>query len=87
MEIKIMSTDDAAASPAGKGREEPDALDMPNRPDIDWFKLFNPLRMLKHLTWKYKWLILKVLLLVFVVLFIVIFVYTAPTAIWGKLLP
>ncbi|CAB1343233.1 unnamed protein product [Coregonus sp. 'balchen'] len=75
-ELHLMSAEEAEKSPVGLGRNEPDPLEKPNRPDTSvmlfvnplnrpdttflWF--LSPLKAIRYLVCnRYKWLIIKII--------------------------
>ncbi|XP_012269850.2 otoferlin isoform X2 [Athalia rosae] len=78
-EIHLLTKDEAEKNPAGYGRNEPDPLDKPNRPDASFMWFLNPLKSIKYIVWhNYKWAILRVLVLLAVVVLILLFFYAIP---------
>ncbi|KAF4526570.1 hypothetical protein B566_EDAN009586 [Ephemera danica] len=52
LELDIVTKEEAATRPAGKGRDPPRALPEPQRLDTNFFWLMNPGRALKYLLWR-----------------------------------
>ncbi|XP_058978172.1 otoferlin-like [Musca domestica] len=78
-EFHLLTKEEAEQNPAGFGRNEPDALEKPNRPDASFMWFVNPLKSIRYIVWhNYKWAILKGLLFCGLVLFFVLFVYSVP---------
>ena len=74
-----MSLEEAEKHPAGAGRNEPDPLEKPNRPDSSFMWFLNPFKSLKYILWhNYKWMILKLLLLTLLIALLVLFFYAMP---------
>ena len=48
-EIHLMSAEEAEKQPAGLGREEPDPLEKPNRPDTSFVWFMTPLKSIQYL--------------------------------------
>ncbi|CAH2103117.1 unnamed protein product [Euphydryas editha] len=86
-ELHLLTREEADKVPAGLGRNEPDALDKPNRPDASFMWLLNPLKSIRYIMWhNYKWHIVKCGAVTFVAFFILIFMYAVPGYIVKKLL-
>ncbi|KAF2368428.1 C2 domain [Trinorchestia longiramus] len=78
-EIQLLTREEAEKIPAGLGRNEPDPLEKPNRPDASFMWFLNPLKSIRYIIWhNYKWLILKVLLVLALAAFLVLFFYSIP---------
>ncbi|RWS04688.1 otoferlin-like isoform X2, partial [Dinothrombium tinctorium] len=78
-EIHLLTKEEAEASPAGLGRNEPDPLDKPNRPETSFMWFMNPFKTLRYVIWRnFKSKILKAIFFIFLALFILLFVYAAP---------
>ncbi|KAG8190919.1 hypothetical protein JTE90_014400 [Oedothorax gibbosus] len=78
-ELQLLSKEEAEKNPAGLGRNEPDPLDKPHRPDSTFIWFLNPLKSIRYIIWhNYKWVILKTLLFAALVLIILLFVYSFP---------
>ncbi|KAL9883742.1 otoferlin-like isoform 3-T8 [Glossina fuscipes fuscipes] len=78
-EFHLLSKEEAEQNPAGFGRNEPDPLEKPNRPDASFMWFVNPLKSIRYIVWhNYKWAILKGLILCGIILFFIIFVYSVP---------
>lgn len=78
-EFHLLTGEEASLDPAGLGRNEPQALSPPNRPNtsFQWFK--NPLKSLRFIVCKYyKYNILLGLLGFFVALFVLLMIYAFP---------
>ncbi|XP_054723978.1 otoferlin-like [Uloborus diversus] len=78
-ELHLLSKEEAEKNPAGLGRNEPDPLDKPHRPDSTFIWFLNPLKSIRYIIWhNYKWVILKAILFAALVLIILLFVYSLP---------
>ncbi|XP_037936219.1 otoferlin-like [Teleopsis dalmanni] len=78
-EFHLLTKEEAEQNPAGYGRNEPDPLEKPNRPDASFMWFLNPLKSIRYIVWhNYKWAILKALLLCGIALFFILFVYSVP---------
>ncbi|XP_063235260.1 otoferlin-like isoform X2 [Bacillus rossius redtenbacheri] len=78
-EIHLLSKEEAEKNPAGLGRNEPDALDKPNRPDASFMWFLNPLKSIRYIVWhNYKWAILKILIALALAIVLLLFFYSVP---------
>ncbi|KAI4500926.1 hypothetical protein M0802_004137 [Mischocyttarus mexicanus] len=78
-EIHLLTKEEAEKNPAGFGRNEPDPLDKPNRPDASFMWFLNPLKSIKYIVWhNYKWAILKVMIMIGLIVLILLFFYAIP---------
>uniref|UniRef100_A0A8B9HH60 Otoferlin a n=1 Tax=Astyanax mexicanus TaxID=7994 RepID=A0A8B9HH60_ASTMX len=78
-ELHLMTAEEAEKSPVGLGRNEPDPLEKPNRPDTSLMWFMNPLKSLRYFIWhNYRWLILKTLGLMLLLLLLGLFLYSIP---------
>ncbi|TRY61213.1 hypothetical protein TCAL_10928 [Tigriopus californicus] len=78
-ELILLASEEAEKSPAGLGREDPNALEKPTRPDSSFMWFLNPIKSIRYIVWhNYKWTIIKVLLWLFTVLFLAMFFYALP---------
>ena len=48
-EIHLMTYEESEKSPAGRGRDEPDPLEKPNRPDTSFVWFMTPLKSIQYL--------------------------------------
>lgn len=82
MTIEVLSGFEAAAKPAGQGREDPNqnpVLEEPNRPATSFLWFTSPFKTLKYIIWRrYKWIILLLLIIIIVALLVGIFIYSMP---------
>ncbi|GLH09812.1 Otoferlin-like protein [Gryllus bimaculatus] len=79
LELEILTDEESALKPAGKGRSDPEKLPEPKRPDTSFSFFRNPLRALIHLTWhRQKWRYLKLLILVLIFIFLGHGIYSIP---------
>ncbi|XP_076803747.1 otoferlin-like isoform X4 [Clavelina lepadiformis] len=86
-EISLLTAEDAEKNPAGYGRDEPDPLEKPNRPDTSFVWFMNPLKSLRYLICtRFKWLIIKILVLLLLIALIVLFIYSSPSWLMKKIL-
>ncbi|CAF1505829.1 unnamed protein product, partial [Adineta steineri] len=90
LELEILTEEEAAQRPAGRGQEEPNEnphLDPPQRPETSFLWFQSPFRTFKNIIWrKSKWYIIGGLLLVCFILFLLLFLWSMPAAIWARLL-
>ncbi|XP_046413657.1 otoferlin-like isoform X1 [Neodiprion fabricii] len=78
-EIHLLTKEEAEKNPTGYGRNEPDPLDKPNRPDASFMWFLNPLKSIKYIVWhNYKWAILRIFVLIAVALLVLLFFYAIP---------
>ncbi|KAK3090409.1 hypothetical protein FSP39_011632 [Pinctada imbricata] len=78
-ELHLLSAEEAEKHPAGQGRNEPDALEKPNRPDSSFIWFLNPLKSLRYILWhNYKWVIIKLLIIMLLAALLVLFFYSMP---------
>ncbi|XP_035446116.2 otoferlin isoform X5 [Spodoptera frugiperda] len=86
-EIHLLTREEADKVPAGLGRNEPDPLDKPNRPDASFMWFLNPLKSIRYIVWhNYKWTILKASIVILLTLMILLLVYAVPGYTVKKLL-
>ncbi|XP_055909489.1 otoferlin-like isoform X1 [Eupeodes corollae] len=78
-EFHLLSKEEAEQNPAGFGRNEPDPLEKPNRPDASFMWFLNPLKSIRYIVWhNYKWAILKTLIIAGLALMLLLFFYSVP---------
>ncbi|BES98342.1 Hypothetical protein NTJ_11157 [Nesidiocoris tenuis] len=78
-EIHLLTQEEAEKNPAGLGRNEPDPLDKPNRPDASFMWFLNPLKSIRYIVWhNYKWKILKFFICLAIVFMFILFFYSIP---------
>ncbi|XP_047430140.1 otoferlin isoform X13 [Mugil cephalus] len=86
-ELHLVTAEEAEKSPVGLGRNEPDPLEKPNRPDTSLMWFLGPLKSIRYFIWhNYRWLILKVLGLVLLLLLLGLFLYSIPGYLVKKML-
>ncbi|XP_071987946.1 otoferlin isoform X8 [Engystomops pustulosus] len=86
-ELHLLTAEEAEKSPAGLGRNEPDPLEKPNRPDTSFIWFLNPLKSIRYFIWHtYRWLILKILILILLLLMVGLFLYSLPGYLVKKIL-
>ncbi|CAH2035369.1 unnamed protein product, partial [Iphiclides podalirius] len=78
-EIHLLTREDADKVPAGLGRNEPDPLDKPKRPDASFMWFLNPLKSIRYIAWhNYKWTIINTSAIIFLAVMFLLFVYSFP---------
>uniref|UniRef100_A0A8C7J303 Otoferlin n=1 Tax=Oncorhynchus kisutch TaxID=8019 RepID=A0A8C7J303_ONCKI len=78
-ELHLMSAEEAEKSPVGLGRNEPDPLEKPNRPDTTFLWFLSPLKAIRYLVCnRYKWLIIKMIVALLLLMMLGLFLYTLP---------
>ncbi|CAH1775867.1 unnamed protein product [Owenia fusiformis] len=78
-ELNLLTIDEAEKHPAGLGRNEPEPLEKPNRPDGSFIWFLSPLKSIRYILWRnYKWVIIKVLVILLLALIIGLFIYNMP---------
>ncbi|XP_014669979.1 PREDICTED: otoferlin-like [Priapulus caudatus] len=78
-EMHLLTEEEAEKSPAGLGRNEPEPLDKPNRPDSSFIWFLNPLKSIRYILWhNYRWMIIKVILVLLLAVLLGLFFYSMP---------
>ncbi|XP_058826537.1 otoferlin-like [Topomyia yanbarensis] len=78
-EIHLLTKEEAEKNPAGYGRNEPDPLEKPNRPDASFMWFLNPLKSIRYIVWhNYKWRIIKGLIIIGLAILLLLFFYAIP---------
>ncbi|KAM8847475.1 otoferlin isoform 6-T6 [Synchiropus picturatus] len=86
-ELHLVTAEEAEKSPVGLGRNEPDPLEKPNRPDTSLMWFLGPLKSLRYFIWhNYRWLILKLLGLALLLVMLGLFLYSFPGYLVKKML-
>nr|XP_020443863.1 otoferlin isoform X10 [Monopterus albus] len=86
-ELHLVMAEEAEKSPVGLGRNEPDPLEKPNRPDTTFLWFLSPLKAIRYLVCnRYKWLIIKIVLALLLLIMLGLFLYSMPGYIVKKLL-
>uniref|UniRef100_A0A4W4F3Q0 Otoferlin n=1 Tax=Electrophorus electricus TaxID=8005 RepID=A0A4W4F3Q0_ELEEL len=86
-ELHLMTAEEAEKNPVGLGRNEPDPLEKPNRPDTSLVWFMNPLKSIRYFIWhNYRWLIVKTVVLLLFLLLLGLFLYSIPGYLVKKLL-
>uniref|UniRef100_A0A3B3WXK2 C2 domain-containing protein n=1 Tax=Poecilia mexicana TaxID=48701 RepID=A0A3B3WXK2_9TELE len=80
-ELHLVTAEEAEKSPVGLGRNEPDPLEKPNRPDTTFLWFLSPLKAIRYLVCnRYKWLIIKIVLALLLLIMIGLFLYSMPAS-------
>ncbi|XP_016391542.1 otoferlin-like isoform X2 [Sinocyclocheilus rhinocerous] len=86
-ELHLLTVEEAEKNPVGFGRNEPEPLEKPNRPDTSLMWFMNPLKSIRYFIWhNYCWLILKALALLLLLLLVGLFLCSIPGYLVKKLL-
>uniref|UniRef100_A0A9J8CL01 Otoferlin n=1 Tax=Cyprinus carpio carpio TaxID=630221 RepID=A0A9J8CL01_CYPCA len=86
-ELHLLTAEEAEKNPVGLGRNEPEPLEKPNRPDTSLMWFMNPLKSIRYFIWhNYRWMILKALALLLLLLLVGLFLYSIPGYLVKKLL-
>ncbi|XP_041832168.1 otoferlin isoform X4 [Melanotaenia boesemani] len=86
-ELHLVSAEEAEKSPVGLGRNEPDPLEKPNRPDTTFLWFLSPLKAIRYLVCnRYKWLVIKIVLALLLLIMLGLFLYSMPGYLVKKLL-
>ncbi|XP_034756052.1 otoferlin isoform X6 [Etheostoma cragini] len=86
-ELHLVTAEEAEKSPVGLGRNEPDPLEKPNRPDTTFLWFLSPLKAIRYLVCnRYKWLIIKIVLAALLLVMLGLFFYSMPGYLVKKLL-
>uniref|UniRef100_A0A668AU56 Otoferlin n=1 Tax=Myripristis murdjan TaxID=586833 RepID=A0A668AU56_9TELE len=86
-ELHLLTGEEAEKSPAGEGRNEPDPLEKPNRPDTSLLWFLTPFKAIKHLVCnQYKWLVIKIVAALLLLIIVALFLYSMPGYMVKKML-
>ncbi|XP_051264414.1 otoferlin isoform X7 [Dicentrarchus labrax] len=86
-ELHLVTAEEAEKSPVGLGRNEPDPLEKPNRPDTTFLWFLSPLKAIRYLVCnRYKWLIIKIVVALLLLIMLGLFLYSMPGYLVKKLL-
>jgi len=78
-ELELLTQEEAEKQPCGLGRDEPQPLDKPNRPDTSFTWFMNPFKSLRYMIWEqYKFCLLKFLVVGMLIALMVLFFYSMP---------
>ncbi|CAH8668635.1 unnamed protein product [Schistosoma curassoni] len=85
-QLEMLNSAEAESNPAGLGREEPNGLPKPDRPDASFMKFLGPLNTLRYLVkYRLKWILIKIFVIFLVCLIVFLFLYSFPGAIVQKM--
>ncbi|XP_062323001.1 LOW QUALITY PROTEIN: otoferlin [Osmerus eperlanus] len=86
-ELHLMTAEEAEKCPVGLGRNEPDPLEKPNRPDTTFLWFLSPLKAVRYLICnRYKWLIIKIVVALLLLAMLCVFLYSMPGYLVKKML-
>ncbi|KAL7862243.1 hypothetical protein SRHO_G00136840 [Serrasalmus rhombeus] len=86
-ELHLLTSEEAEKSPVGEGRNEPEPLEKPNRPDTTFLWFISPLKAIRYLICNnYKWLIIKLVVVLLLLAMLGLFIYSMPGYMVKKLL-
>uniref|UniRef100_A0A8C2F225 Otoferlin n=1 Tax=Cyprinus carpio TaxID=7962 RepID=A0A8C2F225_CYPCA len=86
-ELHLLTAEEAEKNPVGLGRNEPEPLEKPNRPDTTFLWFLSPLKAIRYLICnRYKWLIIKIVLPLLLLIMVGLFLYSMPGYLVKKLL-
>uniref|UniRef100_A0A671QI43 Otoferlin n=1 Tax=Sinocyclocheilus anshuiensis TaxID=1608454 RepID=A0A671QI43_9TELE len=86
-ELHLLTGEEAEKSPVGEGRNEPEPLEKPNRPDTTFMWFISPLKAIRYLICNnYKWLIIKIVVALLLLAMLGLFIYSMPGYMVKKLL-
>uniref|UniRef100_A0A8C2HKE8 Otoferlin a n=1 Tax=Cyprinus carpio TaxID=7962 RepID=A0A8C2HKE8_CYPCA len=78
-ELHLLTAEEAEKNPVGLGRNEPEPLEKPNRPDTTFLWFLSPLKAIRYLICnRYKWLIIKIVLPLLLLIMVGLFLYSMP---------
>uniref|UniRef100_A0A8C7D4M8 Otoferlin n=1 Tax=Oncorhynchus kisutch TaxID=8019 RepID=A0A8C7D4M8_ONCKI len=86
-ELQLMTAEEAEKNPVGEGRNEPEPLEKPNRPDTAFLWFLMPFKAIKNLICnQYFWLTIKLVVALLLVLILGLFIYSMPGYMAKKLM-
>ncbi|XP_046692786.1 otoferlin isoform X3 [Silurus meridionalis] len=86
-ELHLLTAEEAEKNPVGLGRNEPEPLEKPNRPDTTFLWFMSPLKAMRYLVCtRYKWLIIKIILGILLIIMVALFIYSMPGYLVKKML-
>ncbi|CAB1335532.1 unnamed protein product [Coregonus sp. 'balchen'] len=86
-ELQLMTAEEAEKNPVGEGRNEPEPLEKPNRPDTAFLWFLMPFKAIKNLICnQYFWLTVKLVVALLLVLILGLFIYSMPGYMVKKLM-
>ena len=78
-EFQLLTAEEASTRPAGLGRDAPEPLEKPNRPDTSFLWFTNPFKSLRYILCnKFKWLFIKLVIIGALSALFVLFIYSMP---------
>ncbi|KAF0043999.1 hypothetical protein F2P81_003157 [Scophthalmus maximus] len=78
-ELHLLTGEEAEKSPVGEGRNEPEPLEKPNRPDTSLLWLLTPFKAIKHLVCtQNKWLAIRIVAALLLLATLALFLYSMP---------
>uniref|UniRef100_A0A672ZSN8 Otoferlin b n=1 Tax=Sphaeramia orbicularis TaxID=375764 RepID=A0A672ZSN8_9TELE len=78
-ELHLLTGEEAEKSPVGEGRNEPEPLEKPNRPDTSLLWFLTPFKAIKHLVCdQYRWLTIKIVTALLLLAMLALFLYSMP---------
>uniref|UniRef100_UPI003AAC01DE otoferlin-like isoform X1 n=1 Tax=Centroberyx gerrardi TaxID=166262 RepID=UPI003AAC01DE len=78
-ELHLLTGEEAEKFPVGEGRNEPEPLEKPNRPDTSLLWFLTPFKAIKHLICnQYKWLAIKIVTVLLLLAIVALFLYSMP---------
>uniref|UniRef100_H3C510 Otoferlin n=1 Tax=Tetraodon nigroviridis TaxID=99883 RepID=H3C510_TETNG len=78
-ELHLLTGEEAERNPVGLGRNEPEPLEKPNRPDTSLLWFLTPFKAIKHLICnQYKWLAIKIVTALLLLAMLALFLYSMP---------
>lgn len=81
-ELILVDAEEAEANPVGLGRNEPQPMLPPNRPDTGFMWFLGPLKTLKYILWRnFKAALVKLIIISLLACFIGLFFYAFPDAV------
>uniref|UniRef100_A0A8C5C0G3 C2 domain-containing protein n=1 Tax=Gadus morhua TaxID=8049 RepID=A0A8C5C0G3_GADMO len=86
-ELHLMTGEEAEKGPVGEGRNEPEPLEKPNRPDIALLWFLTPFKAIKNLLCnQYRWLTIKIVTALLLLALFGVFLYNMPGYMVKKML-
>ncbi|KAG8196228.1 hypothetical protein JTE90_007950 [Oedothorax gibbosus] len=78
-EFELLTPEEAEKSPVGLGRQEPEALPKPQRPETSFLNILHPWKSLRYAFWRnYRGKILKLIAFFAFLLLFALFLYSVP---------
>ncbi|XP_065212252.1 otoferlin-like [Planococcus citri] len=86
LELHLLTQEEAGIIPVGLGRDGPNPLEKPNRPDWSFLWFLNMTKSAKHIIWRhYKWAVFKIIILIIIIHIILGFLSYIPAYVAKKL--